>query len=93
MTSVEVEILLDSCLLRPNRNPEFRIFAQRDRLAIGLVVAAGLRRDEAASLNFDDIPKQDKRTVLNIKGKVVRDRAAPISDRLAEALVDWRFLV
>ena len=93
LTSVEAEQLLDACTRRPNSKPEFKIFTMRDRLAIGLMMAAGLRREEAANLLFDDIIKQDRRTVLNIRGKGAKNRVVPISDRLADALVDWRFLI
>lgn len=72
---------------------EFEIYTLRDRLAIGLMMAAGLRREEAASLQFTDIVKQDRRYVLNVTGKGAKSRVVPISDRLAEAIIDWRFLV
>ena len=41
LTAVEAEQLLEACGSRPNGKPEFRIFAMRDRLAIGLMMAAG----------------------------------------------------
>ena len=44
------------------------------------MIAAGLRSDEAASLMFDDILKQDKRTALNIKGKGAKDRVVPTNE-------------
>jgi len=73
----------------------------RDRLAIGLIVAAGLRRKQAASLRFEDVTslgaahreKQNERTVLDVDGKGAKNRVVPINDRLAEAIVDWKFLV
>lgn len=65
----------------------------RDRLAVGLMMAAGLRREEASSIQFTDIAKQDKRYVLNVKGKEAKDRVVPINERLAEAIIDWQFLV
>jgi integrase len=65
----------------------------RDRLAVGLMMAAGLRREEAASLLFADMLKQNERYVLNVKGKGAKDRVVPINTRLAEAIVDWQFLV
>jgi integrase len=93
LTWFEAEQLLDACQRRVSGKAEIRIFAQRDRLAIGLMMAAGLRREEAASLQFTDIVKQDKRYVLNVKGKGAKDRVVPISERLAEAIIDWQFLV
>lgn len=93
LTWFEAEQLLDACHRRVSGKAEMRIFAQRDRLAIGLMMAAGLRREEAASLHFTDIVKQNKRYVLNVRGKGAKDRIVPINERLAEAIVDWQFLV
>jgi integrase len=65
----------------------------RDRVAIGLLVSAGLRRDEAVTLTFDDIkwqPVGEKmRAVLAIQGKGDKGRTVPISDRLAADLDKW----
>ena len=93
LTWFEAEQLLDACQRRVSGKAEISIFAQRDRLAIGLMMAAGLRREEAASLHFTDIVKQNERYVLNVKGKGAKDRVVPISERLAEAIIDWQFLV
>ncbi len=93
LTWFEAEQLLDACQRRVSGKAEMRIFAQRDRLAIGLMMAAGLRREEAASLQFTDIVKQNERYVLNVHGKGAKDRVVPISERLAEAIIDWQFLV
>jgi integrase len=66
---------------------------RRDRIALGLLVAAGLRRAEAVALTFTDIsmvPMGDKfRSVLNVTGKGAKDRAVPINDRLAADLDAW----
>ena len=93
LTWFEAEQLLDACHRRVSGKMEMRIFAQRDRLAIGLMMAAGLRREEAASLQFTDIVKQNERYVLNVTGKGAKDRVVPINKRLAEAIIDWQFLV
>jgi integrase len=93
----QVKALLSACETRKSGNPEAAIVAQRDRLAIGLLVAAGLRRQEAVNLTFDDIQLQpigDKmRTVLNVTGKGAKDRIIPISDQLANALSAWGAVV
>ena len=89
----EAEQLLEACYRRPSGKKEFEIYTLRDRLAIGLMMAAGLRREEAASIQFSDIIKQDKRYVLNVKGKGAKSRVVPVSDRLAEAIIDWQFLI
>jgi len=93
LTYHEAEQLLEACYRRPNEKKEFEIYTLRDRLAIGLMMAAGLRREEAASLQFSDIVKQDKRYVLNVMGKGAKSRVVPISPRLAEAIIDWQFLI
>ena len=56
-------------------------------------MAAGLHREEAASPGFEDIKRQNQRIVLGMENKDAMDQMVPISDRLAEALLDWKFLV
>jgi integrase len=69
------------------------IEGDRDRAALGLLVAAGLRREEAVSLTFEDLhykPYGDKmRAVLVVKGKGSKTREVPISDTLAGHLDAW----
>lgn len=93
LSQKQVKELLTACNTRKSGNPEAVIVAQRDRLAIGLLVAAGLRREEAVNLMFSDIQLQpigDKmRTVLNVKGKGAKDRIIPISNQLANAISAW----
>lgn len=59
----------------------------RDKVALGLLVGAGLRREEAVQLTFADVatmPKGGKiRTVLNVTGKGAKNRIVPISESLA----------
>jgi integrase len=66
---------------------------RRDRLALSLLVGAGLRRAEAISLTFEQIqlqPVKGKlRAVLEIRGKGAKDRVVPISDQLASLLDEW----
>lgn len=68
--------------------------ARRDRLALGLLVGAGLRREEAASLEWAAVklqPVKGKiRTVLDVDGKGDKARVVPISDKLAAMLDTWR---
>lgn len=71
------------------------IEGERDRVALGLMVAAGLRCSEAVNLTFDNMVLQpikntDKfRTVLTFKGKGDKDREVPISDDLANLIDIW----
>ena len=66
---------------------------ERDRLALGLLVGAGLRREEAVNLLFKDVKLQPvkgkMRTVLQIEGKGEKQRAIPVSDKLAAMLDTW----
>jgi len=97
LSQKQVTDLLKACKVRKSGNAEAGIVAQRDRLAIGLLVAAGLRRAEAVALTFEDIklqPVGDKmRTVLDVTGKGAKSRVVPISDRLANAISDWGAVV
>jgi len=85
LSQAEVKRLLDTC--------GAGLKGERDRLALGLLVAAGLRRSEACDLTFDDIKLQPvtgkMRTVLAINGKGNKNRTVPISDKLANALDRW----
>jgi integrase len=86
LSQSDVKRLFDNC---PRT-----IQGQRDRIVLGLLLGAGLRREELAGLAFDDVtllPVGGKfRTVLNVAGKGAKNRAVPIRDTLAAALDDWR---
>jgi len=85
LSQAQVKALLDTC--------DDSLIGQRDRLALGLLVAAGLRRNEATELTFSDVKLQPvkgkMRTVLQVHGKGAKDRVVPISDRLANAIDEW----
>jgi integrase len=89
LSQAEVKALLDTC--------GDDVKGQRDRLALGLLVAAGLRCSEAVGLRFDDVKlqpiKSKMRTVLEVTGKGAKSRVVPISDRLANALDKWAGVV
>lgn len=90
LTQTEVKRLMESCDPRT-------VKGKRDRVVLGLLVGAGLRREEASQLTFGDIilqPIAGKfRTVLNVHGKGAKDRIVPVSDRLAALLDEWGNLV
>jgi len=69
------------------------IIGERDRVLLGLLVGAGLRREEAVNMTFEDLKLQPvkgkMRTVLNVKGKGKKNRVVPISDDLANAIDRW----
>lgn len=52
------------------------------------MMAAGLRREEIVSLRFENVIKQDKRYVLNVKGKGSKNRVVPISNLTGVAIAD-----
>ena len=89
LSQAQVKALLDTC------GPDLR--GQRDRLALELLVAAGLRRQEAVDLTFADVilqPVKGKmRTVLQVRGKGSKDRIVPVSDALANALDKWASII
>jgi integrase len=67
---------------------------KRDWIILGLLLGAGLRREELATLTFDAMKsqptKRGARTVLQVKGKGAKDRVIPINEILAERLQDWK---
>lgn len=89
LSQADVRRLLAAC--------DDTITGQRDRLALGLLVGTGLRREELAGLRWEHVKEQPVkgkfRTVLAIKGKGAKDRIVPISDRLAAALDRWAGVV
>ncbi|MCB0211198.1 MAG: site-specific integrase [Anaerolineae bacterium] len=89
LTQAEVKRLMATC--------GDSLQGKRDRLVLGLLVGAGLRREELANLTFEDVVLQPMgnrfRTVLNVRGKGAKDRVVPISDALAGLLDSWRGIV
>jgi integrase len=93
LSQKEVKDLMRACEVRKSGNPETGIIAQRDKLALALLVGAGLRRSEAVNLTFENLKTQPvngkARTVLNVHGKGAKDRIVPISDKLAARIRRW----
>lgn len=69
---------------------------KRDWIVLGLLLGAGLRREELAHLKFTAITTQPTkkgiRTVLDVKGKGAKDRVIPINETLAKHLKEWQRL-
>ena len=65
----------------------------RDRVALGLLVGAGLRRAELARAKWADLVHQpfegELCTVLNVIGKGSKAREMPLTEALADLLADW----
>ena len=71
---------------------------KRDWIVLGLLLGAGLRREELVSLTFEALKQQPtkdgkKRYVLEVKGKGAKDRVIPVSKLLAERLQEWRDMI
>lgn len=68
---------------------------KRDWIVLGLLLGAGLRREELAGLTFDAVKQQPTkggkmRTVIEVTGKGNKSRVIPIQDKLAAHLNEWR---
>ena len=64
---------------------------KRDRVVLGLLVGAGLRRDEAARVTVEQIQEREGRPViLDMAGKGKRIRTVPVPRWLAEDIGVWR---
>lgn len=61
----------------------------RDRVVLGLLLGAGLRRDELATLTWDHIVAQGDRKVLSITGKGKKRRVIPLHVKLVAMLDQW----
>lgn len=93
LSAKELTMLLKACGKRKSGKPENGLLAQRDRLAIGLLAVAGLRREEAVNLRFEDIVVNNGRTLLNVKGKGSKNRSVPIKAELAQAIETWSLTI
>ena len=70
------------------------LVGKRDWIVLGLLLGAGLRRDELVNLTFDAMKKQPTkggkmRTVIEVTGKGNKSRVIPIQDKLADRLNEW----
>jgi integrase len=63
---------------------------KRDRALLGLLIACGLRRSEAASLVVESLQQREGRWVIvDLKGKGNRLRTVPIPGWLKDAIDQW----
>jgi integrase len=86
LSLLEVKALLGQCDVTT-------LQGKRDKLALGLLVGAGLRREELAGLRFEDVKAQGDRMVLEVCGKGAKMRVIPISRALAAAIEEMKPLV
>jgi site-specific recombinase XerD len=80
----EVSALLDACAR--DETPA----GARDAAMLALLVGAGLRRSEAAALNFGDYDGETG--ALKVRGKGDKERLAYLESGAAAALADWLFV-
>lgn len=71
---------------------------KRDWIVLGLLLGAGLRREELVTLTFEALKRIPKRKggmrdVLEITGKGSKTRVVPIKPLLAEKLREWQGIV
>lgn len=83
LTPLEVKMLLSLPDLAT-------VKGRRDRIALALLVGAGLRRSEAAVLTWANVVRQGGRVVLAITGKGKKRRSVPINPKMATWLTDWQ---
>ncbi len=66
---------------------------KRDKIILGLLTGAGLRREEAVNVKFSDLSdkpvKGQVRTVLHVIGKGRKDREIPLGFSLASVIRGW----
>lgn len=73
--------------------PPANLKGQRDKLALSILAAAGLRREEAVNLQWTAVKLQPikgkLRTILQVQGKGAKNRVVPVSDALSALLDRW----
>lgn len=74
------------------------LIGRRDWIVLGLLLGAGLRRDELATLTFDALKQQPMkggkmRDVLEVVGKGNKARVIPLNKILADKVRTWRGVV
>lgn len=72
--------------LESQRHPEMRI---RDRALLLLLLASGLRREEASRLRLRDIVFDGRVAVLHVLGKGAKERDVSIEGPVVTALLEW----
>lgn len=86
LTADEIAALLDACDVTT-------LSGQRDRIIIGMLAHTGLRAEELANADFDDIVKQGDDYVLAVNGKGDKNRSVPLSASLVAVLQKWQSIV
>jgi integrase len=71
---------------------------QRDWIVLGLLLGAGVRREELISSRFNDLidlPMSGNgiRTCIQVKGKGAKDRTVPLKPVLAKRIKEWQSFI
>jgi integrase len=67
------------------------LIGKRDRCALALLVGCGLRRAEAAALEFEHIQQREGRwIIIDLRGKGGRIRSVPVPSWVKVAVDNWR---
>ena len=74
------------------------IQGKRDYIILGLLLGAGLRRSELATLTFEAMKQQPTkvgkmRDVTEVMGKGKKSRVIPISEKLGNHLREWKDII
>ena len=70
--------------------PDDSLIGQRDKLALALLVGAGLRREEAATLKFNQVKLLGSRCTIEVMGKGKKSRVVPVSVDLCKIIAAWK---
>lgn len=89
LTQPQLRQLIHALENPPRRKGYSRWQHQRNRLAVLLMLYAGLRLMEAASLCWEDVDLEGMALYV-VQGKGKKDRVVPLHPDLAEALACWR---
>lgn len=88
LTPEEVRTLMDTVKTQPNK-----VRAKRDFALIWLMVTLGLRRDELAALEWENLTRRGANWVLRIRGKRNKWRAVGVPKETIIALQPWAELL
>lgn len=90
LTKEEAEKLINTPILRWQRQEIPRLKAIRDQAILSLLIGTGLRRAEAAGLGWEQIQQRDGRwAIIDLTGKRQRVRSIGLSPWVKVALDQW----
>ena len=69
---------------------ESTLQGMRDKVCLALMLGAGLRRNEAAQIGWEQFVRQGDRWVLAVHGKGAKNRIVPIAASMVQILQRWQ---